>query len=121
MKRKTALTLTLIMALFLSACGGKSTPTPAPGELYAPGTYTGEGQGYGGTVTVKLTVDANAITDVKITGDKETPTVGGAALEELAGQVKTKGSDIDGVSGATLTSNGVKEAAAAAIAAGENG
>ncbi len=119
MKRKSLLALTLVMALSLTACGGKSQPTPGPSGTagtYTPGSYTGEGQGYGGTVTVELTVDANAITDVKITGDKETPTVGGAALDELAEQVKAKGANIDGVSGATITSNGVKEAAAAAIA-----
>ena len=118
MKRKSVFALTLVFALVFTACG-KKTPaqTPAPGSLYAPGTYTGEGQGYGGTVTVELTVSADAITDVKVTGDKETPTVGGAALEELAGQVKEKGAGIDGVSGATLTSNGVKEAAEKAIAA----
>ena len=112
MKRKSLLALTLVMALSLTACGGKSQPTPGPSGTagtYTPGSYTGEGQGYGGTVTVELTVDANAITDVKITGDKETPTVGGAALDELAEQVKAKGANIDGVSGATLTSNAVKE------------
>ncbi len=117
-KRTLSALLALAMVVSLAACKGKD-PEPTGGEpgIYTPGTYTGEGQGYGGTVAVEITTDANAITDVKITGDKETPTIGGAALEDLAAQVKEKGAEIDGVSGATLTSNGVKEAAAAAIAA----
>ena len=96
-----------------------SIPLPPQGVegTFVPGTYTGEGQGYGGTVVVTLTTDSSSITDVKVTGDKETPNVGGLYLETLADQVKrAQSADIDGVSGATLTSNGVREAAAAAIA-----
>lgn len=97
-----------------------SVPLPPQGVegTFVPGTYTGEGQGYGGTVTVTLTTDSSSITDVKVTGDKETPNVGGLYLETLANQVKmAQSAEIDGVSGATLTSDGVREAAAAAIAA----
>lgn len=86
--------------------------------IYTAGTYTGEAVGYGGTVSVTITTDANNITDVKITGDQETPAVGGAALETLAGQIKEiQSAEIDGVSGATLTSNAAREGAAKAIAA----
>lgn len=95
-----------------------STPLPPQGVegTFVPGTYTGEGQGYGGTVVVTLTTDSSSITDVKVTGDKETPNMGGLYLETLANQVKmAQSAEIDGVSGATLTSNGVREAAAAAI------
>ena len=96
-----------------------SVPVPVQGVegTFVPGTYTGEGQGYGGTVVVTLTTDSSSITDVKVTGDKETPNVGGLYLETLANQVRlAQSADIDGVSGATLTSDGVREAAAAAIA-----
>lgn len=119
-KRTLALFLTLALTVPLSGCSGKPQESPAAGT-YTPGTYKGSGQGYGGTVTVSITVDAEAITDVTITGDQETPTVGGAAMEELAAQVKEKGADIDGVSGATMTSNGVKEAAQAAIDSAKGG
>ncbi len=113
-KRLTALSLALVMALSVTACQSKE---PDAAGIYTPGTYEGSAQGYGGTVTVSLTVDANAITDVSIAGEQETPTVGGAALEELAKQVKeAQSAEIDGVTGATLTSDAVKEAAAAALA-----
>ena len=85
---------------------------------YAEGSYTGTAQGFGGDVTVEITVDDEGkITSATITGDSETPEVGGAALESLADQLVAAGSaDIDGVAGATFTSTGVKEAAAQAMA-----
>lgn len=122
MKKKiVSLLLAFGTAVSLTGCSDRK-PEQSKG-IYTPGTYEGSAQGYGGEVKVSVTVDDNAITDVKVTGDKETPTVGGAALEDLAAQVKEKGADIDGVSGATITSEGVKAAAAAAIAAakGEEG
>ena len=115
MKTKRILPFVLAAAMLLSACGGNSVAQSGEGA-YTAGTYTGEGQGYGGTVTVTITTDANSILEVTAEGADETPTVGGAALEELAAQVKeAQSAEIDGVAGATLTSNGVKAAAQAAI------
>ncbi|OON87154.1 FMN-binding protein [Oribacterium sp. C9] len=126
------------LAASMTACASQQTPesttaaateaattaaeaTEAAGNFVA-GTYSGSDQGFGGKVTVTITTTDAEITDVQIEGKDETPTVGGAALEELASQIKTKQSaEIDGVSGATLTSNGVKAAAAAAIEAAKKG
>ena len=117
-KRLFAFATALALALSVAGCG-KKEPEPTQGAgLYTPGTYTGEAMGYGGTVAVSVTVDASAITGVTVTGDQETPTVGGAHLEELAEQIKTaQSAEIDGVAGATVTSTAAKEAAAKAIAA----
>ena len=117
MKNTLKAIMSASLALALAACS--QTPASSAGSgKYTPGTYTGTGAGFGGDVTVEITVDANSITNVTVTGDSETPTVGGAALEELAEQIKTaQSAEIDGVTGATLTSNGAKAAAAAAIAA----
>ncbi len=83
----------------------------------AGGTFTGTGAGFGGDITATVTVSDSKITACTLTGDKETPAIGGAALPKLEEQVKAAGSaDIDGVSGATMTSNGVKAAVAAALA-----
>ena len=106
-KKYAVLFLALALILGAAACQKKET-----GEaIYTAGTYSASAQGYGGAVTVK------------ISGDQETPGVGGAALEELGKQIKEKGADIDGVSGATMTSNGAKAAAAECIAKakGESG
>ena len=87
-------------------------------EAFVPGTYTGEEQGFGGAVVVEITTDASGITAVTVTGDSETPTIGGAALETLAAQIlEAQSAEIDGVSGATVTSDAARKAAEAAIAA----
>ena len=83
---------------------------------FTAGTYTGVAQGYGGEVNVTITTDASSILSVTATGDDETPAIGGAALDALAAQVlEAQSSEIDGVSGATITSRAVMLAAAAAI------
>lgn len=114
MKKLFSYVLSMTMLLSLASCGSKKSGDSS--GIYTPGTYTASAKGFGGDVTVTLTVDSNSITDVSIVGDEETPTVGGAALEELTNQVKEAGSkEIDGVTGATLTSNAVKEAVASAL------
>ena len=79
-------------------------------------TFTGQGQGMG-PITVELTVEDGVITGAKITGDGETPGFGADHLQELEEQiVAANGADIDGVSGCTLTSTGVRDAVTAALA-----
>ena len=81
-------------------------------EAFTAGEYEGSAQGFGGMVNVKLTVDESAITAIEITGDGETPTLGGAAMETMA-QAYVGQSDaeaVDSVSGSTITSEAVKTA-----------
>ena len=97
MKRTVTVLLSAAMVLSLAACGGKDS-------------------GYGGDVTVTLTRDGGAITACSIEGKDETPEIGGKALADLEKQVvAANGFDIDGVSGATITSTAVKEAVASAL------
>lgn len=117
MKRFFAVLLSGFMILS-AGCASGGTDQPAEEGKYTPGTYTGTSTGFGGDVSVTITVDSNQITEVKAVGDSETPTVGGAALEELAQQIlDQQSSKIDGVTGATMTSNGIREAAEKAIKA----
>lgn len=84
--------------------------------IYTPGTYTGKAAGYHGEVTVTMTFDENSIVDVVVDASGETEGIGGAAAEKLAEQVlSAQSSDIDGVSGATRTSDAVRAAAADCI------
>ena len=79
-------------------------------ETTAAGTTeerAGKGQGFGGTITAHVTTVDGTVTKVVLEGPDETPGIGGAALEELEEQfAKAGGADIDGVTGATVTSNG---------------
>lgn len=85
---------------------------------FTAGTYTGSANGFGGPVEVTLTVgDAGGITNAEITGSSETPDIGGKAIPTLAQQLlDAQSAEIDGVSGATFTSQAVRDAAGQAIA-----
>lgn len=85
---------------------------------FTPGTYTQSANGFGGPVEVAITIGENGgIADAVVTGESETPDVGGAAIPELRNQLITaQSADIDGVSGASFTSAAVKEAAGKALA-----
>ena len=89
----------------------------AMGTSAAAATYTASEQGFGGEVTVTLTIEDGKLTDVAITGDDETPSVGGLAIETLPGvMIAANSVEVDTVSGATYTSTAVLTAAAAALA-----
>ena len=75
------------------------------------GTATASAMGKGGDVEVTVTVEDGAITDVAIVGDNETPTIGGLAIEEMPQQIiDAQSFDVEGVAGATLTSDAIRTA-----------
>lgn len=77
---------------------------------------TGTARGYGGDVTVTVTVDGDDITSVEAVGENETQGVGSKAIEELPERITDADStDVEGVSGATITSNAIKEAVGKAL------
>lgn len=83
-------------------------------------SYEATAAGFGGEINVVLDVEEGKIVGAQITGEGETPAIGGAALETLQNQLVEAGSaEIDGVAGATVTSDAVKTAAALALAPGE--
>ena len=117
-KRIAAAVLACSLVVSLAGCGSSSSSSDSSDEAEdsSTETLTGTAEGFGGDVTVTLTMDGDTITACSIDGPDETEDVGGAALDELAEQVvAANGSEIDGVSGATVTSTAVKEAVAAAL------
>lgn len=127
LSRMAAAVMAGTMAISAVGCGSNSsTSTSATTEAAkaetaaANATYTGTGKGFGGDVIAEVTVDADGkIVDLKVTADNETPSVGGAAVEPMVNAILEAGSiDVDGVSGATLTSNAIKEAVQAALIEG---
>lgn len=84
--------------------------------IYTPGTYSASARGIAGDVTVTMTFDANSITDVQIDVSGETPTIGGVIGEDMAKAIlEGQTADVDAVSGATVTSDAIRTAAAACI------
>ena len=83
-------------------------------------TYTGTAQGMGGDVSVTLTVEDGKITAAEVVGENETKGIGYEPCAEgtyAAAIVEAQGADIDNISGATVTTNAVKEAAKKAMVA----
>lgn len=78
---------------------------------------TGTAQGFGGDVTVTVTLDENgAIADIAVETPNETEGIGVAAAPQVAEAiVNAQSVNVDTVSGATLTSNAVIEAVTAAL------
>ena len=82
------------------------------------GDFTGTAKGFGGDVSVTLTLTDGAITGCTAEGKDETQGVGSEAIAKMPGAIAESGSiAVDGVSGATITSTAIKEAAAAALTA----
>ena len=81
-------------------------------------TSVGTAKGFGGDVTVTLTLADGKITGCTAEGKDETEGVGSTAIDQLPGAIAESGSiAVDGIAGATVTSNAIKEAAAAALTA----
>lgn len=90
--------------------------TTAGGPLFTPGVYTGEGQGFGGAVTVEVTVDENSILSIEIANHSETAGVADPALERIpANIVEAQSIAVDTISGCTLASQGIIDAVTDAL------
>ena len=111
-----AMAAVIAVSLFGYGCGTKSASAGVSGD------FTGTAKGMGGDVTVTLTLEDGKITGCTAEGKDETPGIGTMALEQLPGAIAESGSiAVDGVATATITSDAIKEAAAAAlVAAGLN-
>ena len=89
----------------------------APAGIYKPGTYSAKAAGIGGDVIVTMTFEHDRITDVVLDVSHETPSIGQAAAETLKKSLMTaQSASIDAVSGASITSRAVQQAAAKCIA-----
>ena len=86
-------------------------------EDAADGTYAATAQGFGGDITVDVTLSGGKIADVKIVGDSETPGLGAVAVEKMPAQLlEAQSADVDGVAGATVSSNAIQAAFGDALA-----
>ena len=111
-----AMAAVIAVSLFGYGCGAKSASTSS--DAGVSGDFTGTAKGFGGDVSVTLTLTDGAITGCTAEGKDETEGVGSQAIAKMPGEIAESGSiAVDGVSGATLTSTAIKEAAAAALTA----
>ena len=101
----------------LAACEAASSSVAASSSaaagVYTPGTYTAEATGIGANpITVTMTFDAEKITDVQIDVSGETAGYGADIGDEMIEKIlSAQSSEVDGHSGATITSDAIKKAA----------
>ena len=86
------------------------------------GTYTGVGDseiGGKGAIEVSVTVDENGVvTDIQVTKNGDTAGISDAAVETMPGRIMAaQSANVDGVSGATMTSEAIKMAVLDAVTA----
>ena len=111
-----AMAAVITVSLFGYGCGAKSTS--ASSSAGVSGDFTATAKGFGGDVSVTLTLTDGVITGCTAEGKDETQGVGSEAIAKMPGAIAESGSiAVDGVSGATVTSTAIQEAAAAALTA----
>lgn len=108
MHKRTGTAVCLLLALLLSGCAVTAE------EL------TGEAEGYGGPLRVMITMDGERLTGVTVTEHSETQGVGTRAIDRMPADMAREGTwDVDGVSGATVTSSALKAAVRDAMGVSE--
>ncbi len=96
-----------------------STDTADP--VYKDGTYTGDGQGFGGNIQVQITIADDTLTDIQVvSAEKEDSAYlsqGKAVIDRI---LEAQSTDVDTVSGATFSSTGILMAVEDALGKAEN-
>ncbi|MCD8218903.1 MAG: FMN-binding protein [Ruminococcus sp.] len=87
-----------------------------PSSLYHDGVYTGEAEEFGGTITVEAEIaDGELIRLDVVSADQEDAAYLEAAMAVTDAMLEAQSADVDTVSGATYSSNGIIQAAAQAL------
>ena len=103
--------------------GTTTTPTTSvPEGGYKDGTYQGSGTGFGGTITVEVTISGGKIASITIlSAAGETASYFASAQGVISRIISGQTPNVDAVSGATYSSNGIIQAVQNALAkAGNN-
>ena len=118
LKIAAAAAMSGVTAAGLAACnvaGSSTAASSGAAGIYTPGTYTATAKGMS-EITATVTFDATSITKVELDLSGETDSIGQAAKDKLIEQVlNAQTSQIDGVTGATVTSKAVQNAVADCI------
>jgi fumarate reductase flavoprotein subunit len=112
MMKKTG--FVLLAALAVSVLFPAALASDEPNQR--PGFYTGTAQGFDGEVSVTLEIRDKVIVSVTAVGDHETMGIGTLALDNMPGMmVRANSIEVDVVSGATVSSQAILQAAAKAL------
>lgn len=102
--------------------GSTSTPTTSvPAGGYKDGTYQGSGTGFGGTITVQVTISGGKIAAIDIlSASGENGSYFASAKGVISKMISGQTPNVDAVSGATYSSNGIIQAVQNALSKAAN-
>lgn len=113
MKKLVNLVLAALMVVSLGGC----TKDTASNGKYEAGTVDITTTGFGGEMVVSVEFTSDAIKNITVVENTETPELGGKAIEQITKSIVEKQStDVDTYSGATITSKALIDAVDKAIA-----
>lgn len=118
MKQKRYVILFLVCLLLSAVFSGCSKKEPENKQvdvrgnveqaLYKAGTYTGSAEGKEGQIQVEVTFSDTEMTEIKVVSQSETEGLGDEAIESIRAKVlEGQTLDVDAISGATLSSDGI--------------
>ena len=99
----------------------EDTATADSDNVYKDGTYTGEAEGYGGTIQVEVTLTGDEITSINVVSAPGEDSAYLSQAESVIDSIlSAQSTDVDTVSGATFSSTGILNAVDAALGKAEN-
>ena len=100
----------------VSDADAEDTATADSDNVYKDGTYTGEAEGYGGTIQVEVTLTGDEITSINVVSAPGEDSAYLSQAESVIDSIlSAQGTDVDTVSGATFSSTGILNAVDAAL------
>ena len=98
------------------AGNGQSDSGNGGSTNYKDGTYTGEADGFGGTIQVEVKIEKNKIAEINVvSAEKEDGAYLSMAKDIIPKIIDAQSADIDTISGATFSSTGIKNATKQAL------
>lgn len=98
------------------AGNGQSDSGNGGSTNYKDGTYTGEADGFGGTIQVEVKIEKNKIAEINvISAEKEDGAYLSMAKDMIPKIIDAQSADVDTISGATFSSTGIKNASEQAL------
>ena len=98
------------------AGNGQSDSENGDSTNYKDGTYTGEADGFGGTIQVEVKIEKNKIAEINVvSAEKEDGAYLSMAKDIIPKIIDAQSADIDTISGATFSSTGIKNASEQAL------
>lgn len=119
LKKYIGMMVITALILSLTACGSDGEQTSqkeyqiTESDTWTDGTYTEIATGKKGNFEVTITIESGKIVSIEVGDNEETPDKGGVAISELPDKIiDAQTYDVDAVSGATVPSDGLKDAVA---------